>query len=697
MSQEPAKTICPYCGVGCGIELEPTENGSDVNLSGWQDNPVNEGALCIKGMSADDIVTHEDRLTTPLIKEDGEFREASWDEAIDRVVSEMERITDEHGADALGFFASSQLTNEENYVYQKLARQLGTNNVDNCARLCHASTVVALGEGFGMGAMTNSMEDLEESSDVYWIQGSNPAENHPVAYNNYFKQAASDGTFVIQVDPHENKLSRDADLHIQHKPGTDIPLLNAVLKTILEEDLYDEEFIESRTEGFEELQERLADFDKEEAAEIAEVDLEDIETAARKFAEASNGAIFTGMGMSQHRCGVDNVQNLINLSLATGQVGRPGTGVNPLRGQNNVQGASDVGGLPSVLPGYRPVDDKEEREAVEEIWGFEIPEEPGLTHVEVAHGAGEDVFGAYVLGENPVRSEPNSDRIEEGFNEMEFVVAQDIFMTETAELADVVLPATSWAESHGTVTNTDRRVQLMRPATKVHENTRQDFDILVEIGSRLFDSGWDYDSPEDAFEELREVAPIYRGITWDRIGEEGVQWPCYSEEDEGELYLYEDEFETENGLGKFRAVDHIEPDETPSEEYPFVLTTARIEQHFNTGSMSTRSDMLNRVAPENFVHIHPNDAEDQGIEDGDMVVLSSPRGEVELKAEVTDETKQGVLWSTFHFPDAPINRITNDALDPKAKIPEFKAASANAGEVGVDIEKVGSEAEPADD
>ncbi|WP_137286470.1 formate dehydrogenase subunit alpha [Halorussus salinisoli] len=687
MSNEPERTetICPYCGVGCGLALTEGDQEGDVQLARWNDAPVNEGALCIKGGAAPQVVNHPDRLKSPLIREDGEFREATWDEALSQVADELRRIREERGPDAVGFFASSQVTNEESYLVQKLARQFGTNNVDNCTRLCHASTVAALGESLGTGAMTNSMRDLRESADVYWIQGANPAENHVIAHSQYFRKAAQDGTFVVQVDPHENETTKDADLHLRLKPGTDIPLLNAVLATILEEGWHDEEFVEERTDHFESLEERLADFDREQAAETAGVSLDDIEKAAEAYATAENGAIFTGMGMSQHTCGTDNVQNLINLALATGNLGRPGTGVNPLRGQNNVQGTCDVGALPNLLPGYQSVADDEARRTVEETWGFEVPDEPGLTNVEITHAAGEEIRGLYVVGENPVMSEPNSSKTEAYLQEMELLVVQDVFMTETAELADVILPATSWAERGGTVTNTDRRVQRMRAATRVPGNTKHDFEILSEMGSRLFDHGWDFSDPEDVFEELREVCPIYRGVTYDRLGTEGVQWPCYDEDDEGEPYLYAESFETENGRGKFRAVRHQPPAETEDDEYPFVLSTGRIEQHYNSGAMSTRSETLIRVVPENFVEIHPDDAADLGVEDGQRVVVSSRRGEVELKADVTDGVKPGVIWSTPHFPDAPINRLTNDALDPEAKIPEYKAA---AGKMEVSVEPV---------
>ena len=704
---ETVKTVCPYCGVGCGIQVRQGEEPGDVRFMPWSDAPVNEGSVCIKGGAATEVVDHEDRLTEPLIKEDGEFREATWEEAYGRIVSEMEDIRGEYGPDAMGFFGSSKTMNEENYLLQKLARRYGTNNVDNCTRMCHASTVWALRTSLGAGAMTNSMADLEEAADVFWIQGANPGEQHPIANSQYFRQAVLEGATVIQVDPHANKTTRSFDIagtdrhmHLQVTPGADIPLLNVVLKTILERHekepdagWIDEAFIEERTEGFDHLKETLADFDKQAAAEKAGVPLADIELAAEKYAMANNAAIFTGMGMSQHTCGVDNVQNEINLALITGNVGKPGTGVNPLRGQNNVQGTSDVGAMPNVLPGYQLVDDDEARERVEDVWGFEVPDEPGLTNVELSHEFGDSVHGLYVMGETPVMSEPDGSKVEERLQSLEFMIAQDIFMTETAEFADVVLPATTWAERGGTVTNTDRRVQRMRGVDKIHENTKHDLEILMEVGSRLFsEDEFRFEDVEAVFEELREACPIYHGMTYDGLGEEGLHWPCYEEGDEGDQFLYEDSFDTESGLGQIEGINHQPPAEVPDEEYPLVLTTARIEEHYNTGTMSRRSPTLSRQHPENFVDVHPNDADRYGIEEGDMITLRSRRGEIEVKAQITEDIKEGVVWTTPHFAAASANRLTNDVLDERAKIPEYKAAAA---EIEVDIET--TDASPADD
>ncbi|WIV66653.1 formate dehydrogenase subunit alpha [Natrialbaceae archaeon AArc-T1-2] len=692
---DPVKTICPYCGVGCGITVDQGEEPGDVQFRPWGDAPVNEGRICIKGGAATEVVDHEDRLTDPQIRDDdGSLREASWEEAYERIVSEMERIREVYGPDAMGFYGSSKVMNEENYLLQKLARRYGTNNVDNCTRMCHASTVWALRTSLGAGAMTNSMADLRAEADVLWIQGANPGEQHPIANSQYFRQAVLEGATVIQVDPHANKTTRsfkidetDRHQHLQLKPGTDIALLNVVLKTVLENDWIDEKFIDERTEGFEHLVETLEDVDTEAAAKSCGVPLEEIERAAETYATAENAAIFTGMGMSQHTSGVDNVQNEINLALITGNLGRPGTGVNPLRGQNNVQGTCDVGAMPNVLPGYQLVDDDEAREAVEAVWGFEIPDEPGLTNVEISHESGTSIHGLYVMGENPIMSEPDANRVAERFEKLEFVVVQDIFPTETAEYADVILPATSWAERGGTVTNTDRRVQRMRGVENVHENTKHDLEIVSEVGTRLFGEGFDFEGPEAVFEELRQVCPSYHGMTYEALGKEGIHWPCYEPGDEGDPYLYEDSFDTDSGLGHIEGVRHQDPAETPDEEYPLVLTTARLEEHYNTGTMSTRSPTLNRQTPENFVDVHPNDAKRYGIEDGDDVRLRSRRGEITVRAQITEDIKEGVVWTTPHFAAASANRLTNDVLDERAKIPEYKAAAA---EIDVGLE-------PADD
>jgi formate dehydrogenase major subunit len=662
----PAESICPFCGVGCGIEY----NEANGKATGWK-GPVNrKGEVCPKGVAAFDQVGHEERLARPLVREDGELVSASWDEAFDRVEREFGRILDEHGPQALYFFASSNCTNEENYLLQKVARVLGTNNVDNCARLCHSSTVAAMGARFGAGAMTNSLDDLTEA-DVFLVTGANPAEQHPVIFRSYFVPALKSGTKLIHVDPRANATTDAADVHLPVRPGYDIPLLNAMAKVIVEEGLVDEAFVEERVEGYEELREFLEGVDVEASAELAGVDPADLREAARLYGEADAAAAFTGMGMSQHHCGTDNVHALLNLPLLTGNVGRRGTGVNPLRGQNNVQGAGDVGALPTVLPGYRDVTDDEARASVEDVWGVEPPALPGLTEVEATHEFGDAVRGAYVFGENPAVTEPNSNSVREAFEDVDFLVVHEIFPTETAEFADVVLPGSSWAEKSGTVTNTDRQVMRMRPNADPPGDARLDLDVVCELGRRLTPLDFDYDGPAAVFAELTDVAPIYAGMDFDEIGTGSQRWPFPDGADEGADVLHADEFENGRTRADLRVVEHVEPAD-PVVDDELVLTTGRVIQHFNSGAVTRRSDTLMTMRGEDVLQIHPDDAETRGVADGDEVVVSNARGEVRVEAEVTPAIRRGTVFLTFHYADPLTNRLTGDALDPTAKIPEYK-------------------------
>ncbi|MDR5673393.1 Anaerobic dehydrogenase [Halalkaliarchaeum sp. AArc-CO] len=671
------KSVCPFCGVGCGVEYsEKSGKGT-----GWK-GPVNtKGEMCPKGAAAFDFVDHEDRLTQPLVREDGELVPASWEEALGRVESELGGIVDEYGADAIGFFASSNATNEENYVYQKLARMLGTNNVDNCARLCHSSTVAAMSERFGAGAMTNTLDDLTEA-DVYLVAGANPAEQHPVAFRSYFLPAIRDGGEMIHVDPRENSTTDAAGIHLPVRPGYDIPLFNAMAAAILEEGLEDEEFLAERVSNVEEFKAHIERIDVEENAKLAGVDPEELREAARTYAEADRAAIFTGMGMSQHHCGTDNVHSLLNLSLLTGNVGRRGTGVNPLRGQNNVQGAGDVGALPNILPGYEPVEDDEARERVAEVWGVEPPATPGLTEVEFTHEFGDGVKGAFVFGENPAVTEPHSGRVEEEFQELDFLVVLDLFETETAEHADVLLPGSSWAEKSGTVTNTDRQVIRMRPNADLPGDARLDLEIISEIGARLTDrpEAFDYDGPGEVFDEITEVSPIYDGMSYDGIGESSQRWPFSPEDGSGTAVLHREEFSTGEKTAPLVPLEHVPPaDELEEDE--LALTTGRVLQHFNSGALSRRSETLMRMRGEDVLQIHPADAEPRGIEDGDLVRVENERGDVEVEAAVTPAVREGAVFLTFHYADPLTNALTGDALDPVAKIPEYKHSGVSVAPV----------------
>ena len=670
---ETNESICPYCGVGCGIQYDPNTGGA----TGWE-GPVNtRGEICPKGAAAWEIVDHDDRLTHPQVREDGELVTTTWEAAFERIESAFTDIVAESGADAVGFFASSNCTNEENYVLQKLGRALGTNNVDNCARLCHSSTVAAMADRFGAGAMTNTLADLREA-DVYLVAGANPAEQHPIIFRSYLLPAIRDGTELIHIDPRETDTTDAAGLHLPVRPGFDIPLCNAIAKVIVEADLVDRSFLEERVEGETQFREFLASVDVDENARLAGVDPDDLRAAARTYGSADRAAIFTGMGMSQHHCGTDNVHALLNLALLTGNVGAPGTGVNPLRGQNNVQGAGDVGALPDVLPGYRPVTDPDARQSVADVWGFEPPATPGLTEVEMTHEFGESIRGALVFGENPAVTEPNANRIRDRLDRLECLVVLDLFRTETAKHADVVLPGSAWAEKSGTVTNTDRQVMRMRPNTEPPGGARRDLSVLCELGDRLTDESFDYGGPEAVFEELSSTLPQYGGMSYSAIGTDSQRWPCPEGAAEGTDVLHAETFATGRRTASLRAVDHVDPVD-PAEDDELVLTTGRVLQHFNSGALTRRSGTLTRMHSEDALQIHPDDAADRGIENGDRVEVSNERGSVSVEADVTPAIRHGTVFMSFHFADPLVNRLTGDTLDPVSKIPEYKHTAVRVG------------------
>ncbi|MFC5365459.1 formate dehydrogenase subunit alpha [Salinirubrum litoreum] len=673
----PAQSVCPFCGVGCTIQYAEA-SGKATGTKG----PVNRrGEVCPKGVAAFDVVDHDDRLTQPLVRESGHLVTAPWDEAIDRVVAGVADIVETHGPDALGFFASSNCTNEENYVFQKLARVLGTNNVDNCARLCHSSTVAAMSARFGAGAMTNTLDDLGEA-DTFLVCGANPAEQHPIIFQSYLGPALKDGTTMIHVDPRATATTRHADVHLPVEPGYDIPLLNAMTTVVFEEGLEDRAFLAERTTGVEDLRAHLAEVDVDANADLAGVDPDDLREAARTYAEADQAAAFTGMGMSQHHCGTDNVHALLNLALVTGNVGKRGTGVNPLRGQNNVQGAGDVGALPDVLPGYREVTDGAARRETAAVWGVDPPGEPGLTEVEMTHRFGDEIRGAFVFGENPAMTEPNATRVRDSFEKLDLCVVLDLFETETAEHADVVLPGSAWAEKSGTVTNTDRQVMRMRENADLPGEARQDLTVLTEIARRLTERlgvaadlagpGFDFPTPESVFAELTDVTPIYAGMSYEGIGHGSQRWPFPAGADEGVGVLHTQTFANGEATAPLVPIEHVPPaDDLADGE--LVLTTGRVLQHFNSGALTRRSDTLTRMYREDALQIHPDDAEARDISDGDRVRVWNDRKEVAVAVDVTPATRRGTVFMTFHFADPLVNALTSDdPLDPVAKIPEYK-------------------------
>jgi len=676
-------TTCPYCGVGCQLTLYVNRNLNRVVRVGSDAGCVpNDGALCVKGRFGLDFVHSPDRLTAPLIRRNGQFEEASWDEALDLVAERLTAIRDSHGPDALAGLSSAKCTNEENYLFQKLVRAaLGTNNVDHCARLCHASTVAGLARAFGSGAMTNSIDDVP-LADAVFVIGSNTTECHPVL-GAMIRQAARTGrTRLIVADPRKIELARHAEVHLQQASGSDVALVNAMMKVIVEEGLWDRAFVEERCEDFEPFLDEVLATDLAEAAEVTGVPTDRIRQAARVYARAERASIVYSMGITQHTTGTDNVLSLANLAMLTGNVGRKSTGVNPLRGQNNVQGACDLGALPDVYSGYQKVNDPGARAKFEEAWGVPLPAEPGLTVVEIINAAADgDVRGLYIMGENPMLSDPDIGHVREALGKLDFLCVQDIFLSETAELADVVLPATCFAEKDGTFTNTERRIQRVRKAVEPPGQARPDWEILCDLSRRM---GYDMacGGVAEVMDEIASVTPIYGGVRYDRLEGVGLQWPCTDADHAGTRFLHAGSFT--RGRGRFHAVPYKPPAETPDEEYPVVLTTGRRQQHWHTGTMTRRAHVLDWLVPHGEAEISPVLADEYGIEDGEMIRVISRRGSVEVKAHVLDRPRTDSVFMAFHFKEAPANVLTNPALDPIAKIPEFKVCAVRLERIGKD-------------
>jgi len=667
-------TICPYCGAGCSLLLEVTD-GVVVGTRPRLGHPISQGKLCIKGWNAHEFIHHEDRLKKPMIKENSSFKEVSWPEAIKFIAERLGEIKNKNGPDSLAFLSSAKCTNEENYLLQKFARAvIGTNNVDHCARLCHASTVVGLARAFGSGAMTNSIADIAEANCIFII-GSDTMSQHPLVARRIM-MAKEKGAKIILADPRTIQLFRFADLHLRHKPGSDVALINGMMKCILDKGMQDKDFISKRTEDFDSFKEALQDVSLKEVEKITGVAEEEIEKAAALYAKAKTSSIIYAMGITQHTTGTDNVLSCANLAMLTGNIGKPGTGVNPLRGQNNVQGACDMGALPNVFPGYQAVTDEGVRGKLVEVWGVaKLPPMPGLTVVEMLNSVLEGKIKAmYIMGENPMISDPDISHVEEALNSLDLLVVQDIFPTETARLADVVLPAASYAEKEGTYTGTDRRVQLSRKAIEPLGESKPDWEIICELAGEMKAEDFSFTSPEEIFEEIRKVTPQYAGINYSRLNQPaGLQWPCPEESHQGTSILHGKEFT--RGKGKFHPIVYKEQAETPDDEFPFILTTGRVMSQFHTRSMTGRSPKLDTEFPEGFIEINPEDATRLGINDNNLIEASSRRGKIQTRARVTDRVKPGIVYMPFHFADRCANRLTNSAIDPVAKIPELKVCA----------------------
>ncbi|MDK1082124.1 MAG: formate dehydrogenase subunit alpha [Anaerolineae bacterium] len=687
-------TTCPYCGVGCNLQLH-VKDDYIFKVTSPFDSVVNQGNLCVKGRFGYDYIYHPKRVTTPLIRKTlqkagertqafdrDEWRDVTWDEALDMIADRMVEIYQRDGSKAMSVYCCAKATNEENYLMQKMYRTLfRTNNVDHCTRLCHAGSVVALQQALGSSAMSNTSSEVIHN-DVFMVVGSNTSDNHPIIALQMKAAIKKYGAKMIVIDPRRIEMVDFAEMWLPLKPGTNVPLLSAMAHVIVKEELGDLEFVKNRTEGYDDYVESLEKFTPEYAEEISGVPADDIRKAARMYAKAENAAIYWGMGISQLSHGTASALALIHLAFLTGHIGREGTGLNPLRGQNNVQGASDMGAMPFHYPGYMLVTDEKNAQKWETAWNIEpggLNRELGLTTTEIlshAHPGG--IRSLFIMGENPMMSEPNLNETRKHMQQLEFIVSQDLFINESAAFADVFLPAAPFAEKDGTFTNTDRRVQRVRQAHAPRGDSRADWEIISDLAQRIESrlgratAKWDYSNPEEIYAEMASVVPDFAGITYERIKDVGLQYPVWDKDHPGTPFLFAESFP--RGRGKFTLLDYIPSVEPVDDEYPFILTTGRLLEHWHGGTM-TRHSKLNDLYPEARVDIHPADAEIHGISNGMAVRLSSRRGEIVLRATVTEKTTVGLVFLPWHFHEAAANLLTIDALDPQAKIPEFKVCA----------------------
>ncbi len=690
-SQKTTRSTCPYCGVGCQIDLQ-VKDEKIFKVDAPFGVAPNYGRLCTKGRFGTDYVHHPSRLKTPLIRKDigtkprqaigmEGFREATWDEALDLAAEKIAAITKESGGDAFGTFCSAKATNEDNYVFQKFVRGvLGTNNVDHCARLCHAASVAALTIAIGSSAMSNSIAEMKDL-DVFIVTGSNTSETHPVISTFLREAVVKGGAKLIVADPRQTEMANFATHWLRQKPGTDVALFQAMAQVIIEEKLYDADFIDKRVDGFDAFAAEIRDCTPEWAETVTGVPAQAIRESARLYANANVAAIYWGMGISQSVHGTDNALSLANLALLTGNLGKAGGGLNPLRGQNNVQGCSDSGGLPNVFPGYQSVTDPETKAKFERDWGVVLNPEAGLTTMEMVDAAEKGVIrGYYVMGENPMMSEPDLRHARHVMENLDFVLVQDIFMNETAEYADIILPASSFAEKEGTFTNSDRRVQLIREAVPSPGIARADWEIIGDLAQRVeaklgrsASAGFDFRSASAIWDEMARLTPDFQGITHERIArEDGVHWPCPTPNHPGTPYLFIDAFPS--GKGKLTPLNYRPSQELPDDEYPLLLSTGRVLYHWHGGTMTRRSK-LDDIYPDPTVEIHPQDAQPLDIHAGDWIKVRSRRGEIKVKALITERSRPGMVFIPMHFAEAAANELTLDARDPKAKIPDYKVGA----------------------
>ncbi len=690
--EKKVESVCPYCGVGCQIEYNVNDN--KISYVDGVDGPANKNRLCVKGRFGFDYVNHPERLTKPLIRIKGKskdlhpninfdniddyFREASWDEALDFAAQGLINLKKENNSISnLAGFGSAKCSNEEAYLFQKFIRTgLKTNNVDHCTRLCHASSVAALLETIGSGAVTAPFYEVEHS-EVIIVIGANPTENHPVAAT-FFKNAAKKGSKLIVMDPRGHSLKKYATHMLQFNPGSDVALLNSIMHIIIKENIYNKDYIKHHTQGFENLKKHLDNFSPEKMQKITGIQPDIIKNVAKLYAKSNKGIIFWGMGISQHIHGTDNARCLISLALMTGNVGKKGTGLHPLRGQNNVQGASDAGLIPMMYPDYQLVDKDNNIKFYEDFWKTDLDPNKGLTVVEIMNAIHDNnIKGMYILGENPAMSDPDLNHARKALQKLDHLIVQDIFLTETANYADVILPASAWPEKNGTVTNTNRQVQMGRKAITSPGEAKEDWWIINELAKRL-NLNWNYQHPKSIYDEMSKAMPSLKNISWERLEKENsVTYPCESPDKPGEEIVFGDKFPTENGKGKFVYANVISPDELPDKKFPMILTTGRQLEHWHTGAMTRKASNLNAIEPEATVSMSPNDIEGNQINPGDLIKVSTRRGSINIRVREDNAIPKGVIFIPFCYNEAAANILTNPALDPFGKIPEFKYCAAN--------------------
>jgi formate dehydrogenase alpha subunit len=665
MQLEYVSTVCPYCGCGCGINLV-VKDGRIVGVEPWKEHPVNEGKNCIKGRNAYDFLYADGRLERPLIKENGSFKEASWEKAITLISGKLRNAE----SNSVGFINSGRCTNEDLYVMQKFARVvMKTNNIDNASRFCHSTTVPALVSTVGSGVMSTSEISVEEA-DCIFIAGVNIKETYPIIARRVLR-ARDKGAKIILADPRATITARTlADIHLPLNPGTDVALVNAMMKIILDEGLEDREFIEKRTKGFEELKNHLSSLNINEADKITGIAIEEMKEAAIVYAKAKKGCILYNAGIAQHFAGIENIVALADLALITGNYGRPGTGVNPLRGHINGEGFGDMGPVPVFYPGFKGVNEENAR-LFEGYWGVkDLPSQAGMTYMDMV----EKCSVLYIMGANPMVSAPDTNRVKTMLEEKDFLVVQDIFMTETTELADVVLPAATWVEKGGTTTEVDRRVQRINKVVEPPGEAKPDWKILCELAQIMgFQEKFPFSSPSEIFEEIRRCVPQYSGITYDRLKQAGgIQWPCPSEDHPGTDTMFVEKFGTSDGLGHLQPVEYKSPAELPDKEFPYIFTNGRIMFHYHSGTMTRKTERLTNEVPTALVEINSDDAKEKGIKNGERVTLESRRGQITAVARLTDNIGKGTIFMPWHFSESGANVLTGPSAGPPSKMPEFK-------------------------